>query len=300
MPRFDSQAYEELVTSSTDMLIRNGGPDFKKLGINLTDFLRNGEFSSEQSRLDHFLYDMLARCANEIVSIYSVLRGGSYQGSIQHIRALIEVHMSVTYMFSELSYFIDEDMLRRRNDTVEAATRRETVENRVEKYLQYKSIRTFLYFKDLKEKLDNGLSESDLWDQYGSRREWVERSINAVDSEVIEKWELLFATSQRAFPKIRAWHSPYSIEDLLNLVLNIEAGSTETYDLLCQFTHISPFQFFFKGGNKTLGLTDETIRQVLHDAEVLVRGVFKRIDDSNRLHINLTEKFTDYTPGPHR
>lgn len=135
--RFDQSAYLAMATDAQAAVARQGGDDFLKLGINLVDFLRHGEFATERPNLDHFVHDALARCANEIVGVHSTLCAGSYQASLQHTRALIEVLMSVNYMFSDLAPFITPEMLQRRRDTVEAATERETTEVRLVKYSQY-------------------------------------------------------------------------------------------------------------------------------------------------------------------
>ena len=298
--QFDFFAYGRLSDESRKTVIENQGGSFLKLGTDLIDFLHHGEFASEQSRLDHFLYDALARCANEIICIHATLGSGSYLGAIQHIRALIELHMSVTYMFYNGNALVSENMLKRRSDTLDAATKRETVDVRVEKYLQHKELQRYLYFMDLDQNLAAGLSDQHLLKKFDTMRPLVDQNVKAADEKMLANWCELFGVKINQLSKVRAWHSPYSIRDLLDLAKDVEAGTNETYDLLCNFTHISPFQFFFEGGHSTLGVTSEGVRQAFHDAEVLVRSVFKRIDDGDRLNLKLTPKFTPYTPGTRR
>jgi len=269
---FDLAAYHQLLAEIRQKLSEMPLAELEGLAIRLIDFHKNRGIPND-SRLRSFCELALDRVVSELLGFVGCLRAGSFLGVSHHLRAIIENHVNVAYMVCPVERF------------PEAQREFNSPDDRIRRYFDFRGVSEYNHFAKIVRLADQGLSDAECQRNYACTIENARKAVKIVATAEKDGWIALYRPKQNKISKIKFWHTPYSVADLMEWCLDPKITCPyEIYSFTSTLTHPNIlFKRLFGPPHWSAGLPDSAVATVVSHidlASVLARDTISMAQEA--------------------
>lgn len=234
-------------------------PHLDAFALRLTHCLGRGGLALPPGEEGRALKSIVGMFTNQLWAFSATVRAGALYGAWHHVRAVLEIHASLHYLFAD-----------------EASKQR-----RIQQFLAFADMRSWVAQQKLERARD---AKKITPGEFEIRNVVPKEVLERFTDEVVESWCQLFGRKTRdALLKKHYWHDD-PMETLIDR-LDPSGGLYSQYEFMCHATHVSSFGYALSspGGPRMIGFDQPqlelavgrmfaTMLEVLEQLDQLVGG----------------------------